>query len=178
MRRTITAWSVVVVAVLVWSGFGFLVWQLGESRIQLSARHMESKAQEERSKSAAALQTLMRETKEQRAVLNGVIQTDALAAAATIEAAGRKAGLTVSIQGATTVNVQGAQAADVRAVTLVASTEGEFTSLMRAAEIFESLPFPSRIESYEMTALEPTKTRKDPWRLTARIYALIPSESQ
>lgn len=47
---------------------------------------------------------------------------------------------------------------------------------MRAAQIFESLPFPSRIESYEFFSREPAKGQKDPWRMTMRLRVLIPAE--
>ncbi len=176
-RHTIAAWGAALIAALLWGGYGFLVWQLGESRVRLATRQSEAQLQEERGRSAASLQSLMRDTKEERAALGVIMRTDALAAAATIEAAGRKAGVAVTIDGATMATLTAVQSSDIRAVTLVATAEGEFSALMRAAHLLESLPFPSRLESYELTALDPTKEKKDPWRMTVRIYALIPSES-
>lgn len=175
-RITFTAAASTILALLLWGGFGTLVWELGNARVRLATREAENVVRDDRDRSSGQLQTLMRDTREEREALDGLIRTDALAAAATLEAAGKSAGVTVSINGAVSGELEGTQSDDVRAVTLVANAEGEFSSLMKVAALFETLPFPSRVEAYEFGALPPVKGTKDPWRMTARIRVLIPSE--
>ncbi len=164
-------------ALLLWALVGIAVWQIQEMRDRIAIRESDLVARDERDRLAAELQSLMRDTRDDRAALEQLTTTDALAAAATIEAAGRQAGVTVEIGGAVSSQLQGAQAPGLREVTVVANAEGEFSSLLQAASLFESLPFPSRIDSYELHAVPPIKGVKDPWRMSARIRILIPSDS-
>lgn len=166
----------VILALLLWGGYGVLVWELGNARTRLATREAENIARDNQDRSSGELQILMRDTRAYRDALEALVKTDALAAAATLEAAGKSAGVTVSINGAVSGELEGTQSDDVRAVTLVANAEGEFSSLMQAATLFELLPFPSRVEAYELSSLTPTKVLKDPWRMTVRIRVLIPSE--
>lgn len=167
----------VLIAIMLWSGFGVLVWQLQEVRGRVVVREEERAKQETTEATASELQALMRDTRDDRLILDQVVKTDALAAAATIEAAGRKAGVTVSIEGATVSDASGASSPDLRVATVVATAEGTWPHLMNVASLFETLPFPSRVESYEFSSLDTSKTQRNPWRMSARILILIPSDS-
>jgi Tfp pilus assembly protein PilN len=173
-RMTIFAWVSAVVAISLWSGFGLMVWQLGEVRAKVAMRDAELKVRDEKDKNSAQLQSLMRDTREERTALANLSTIDALAAAATMEAAGKKAGATVSIASAVTDAAGNEISSDLRSVTFVANSVGEFPRLMHVSELLEALPFPSRIDSYELFSLDPEKGQKDPWRMSVRIRAIIP----
>lgn len=162
------------IAVALWAAFGVMVWQLGEVRAKVATRAADLVVRDERDQSSAQLQTLMRDTKESRAELSNLLKTDALAAAATIEAAGKRAGVPVSIGGAVASEIKGTASSDLREVVFVANAEGEFVNLMKVAELFETLPFPSHVESYEFFSLDASKGQRDPWRMSARIRGIIP----
>lgn len=161
---------------VVWSLFGVLVWQLGEVRTRVAENQSQKMTQEENDRAHSVVQSLLRETRDERSALEKFMNTDALAAAAAIEAAGKRAGVAVTIGGAVPSQNSAVNTESIREVTMVANAEGEFPLLMRAAEIFETLPFPSRIESYELSSLDRRPGQKDPWQLVARIRVLIPSE--
>lgn len=171
---TLVAWGSLLIALILWGAFGILIWQLGEVRAKVAARESDMMARDEKDRTSAQLQTLMRDTREERAALAQLSTTDALAAAATIEAAGKRAGATVSITSAVSEEAKGGESSDLRAVTFVANTVGEFPRLMQVAELLEALPFPSYIDSYELSSLDPEKGQKDPWRMNVRIRAIIP----
>jgi len=176
-RIVTLSWIGILCACIVWAAFGAMVWQLGEMRLRIAQHETEERAQVERDKISAQLQTLMRDTREKRQTLNELIRTDALAAAATIEAAGKKAGVSVTIDAAVASELDHAAASEVRIVVIVAQAEGEFSDLMKAASLFETLPFPSSVESYVLSSLKPTKNHPDPWRMQTRIRILMPAET-
>lgn len=171
---TIGTWGSVLVAMALWVGFGVMVWQLGEVRAKVAAREADLAIRDERDRSSAQLQTLMRDTKEERADLARLLSTDALAAAATIEATGKRAGVSVSIGGAVASEIKGTASSELREVVFIANTEGGVSDLLKVAELFETLPFPSHVESYEFASPDATDKQKDPWRMSARIRAIIP----
>lgn len=171
---TLLAWANVFLAIALWGGFGIMVWQLGEVRTKVASREADLLIRDERDRTSAQLQSLMRDTRDERMALENLATTDALAAAATIEAAGKKAGATVSIASAVTEGEKDGSSSELRAVTFVANTVGEFPRLMHVAELLEALPFPSHIDSYELFSLDPEKGQKDPWRMSVRIRAIIP----
>lgn len=171
---TFMAWGSVLIALALWSGFGVMVWQLGVVRAKVAEREANLVARDEKDRTSAQLQTLMRDTRDERMALSNLASIDALAAAATIEAAGKKAGAIVSIASAVTDEAQKVASSDLRTVTFVANTVSEFPRLIHVAELLEALPFPSRIDSYEFSSLDPEKGQKDPWRMSVRIRAIIP----
>ena len=172
-RITLVSWGGLFIALALLAGFGVMVWQLGEVRTKVATREANLIASDEKDRTSAQLQTLMRDTRDERAALAERVSTDALAAAATIEAAGKKAGVVVSIASAVTeANVNASS--DLRTVAFVANAVGEFSNLMHTAELLEALPFPSSIDSYEFSSLDPEKGQKDPWRMSVRIRAIIP----
>ena len=173
-RMTLIAWVSMLVALVLWGGFGVLVWQLGEVRTKVAARKTDLMVRDEKDRTSAQLQGLMRDTRDERAALANLSTTDALAAAATIEAAGKRAGATVSIASAVSEEVKSGASSELRTVTFVANTVSEFPRLMQVARLLEALPFPSHVDSYELSSLDPEKGQKDPWRMSVRIHAIIP----
>lgn len=171
-------WTMVVVAILLWTGFGLLVWKLGEERVRAVTQTADAVTMRERERVAGELSTLLRDTRAEREALDQLTSTDVLAAAATIESAGKAAGVKVSIEGASN-QINGPQVAGFRTVVVIADAEGKISSLLKAAQLFESLTFPSLIESYELIA-DPIISGKGStglWRMTTRIRILIPAET-
>lgn len=171
------AWIGLLCALALWAGFGLIVYELGRERARLDSRRADIALAENREKTAAQLRALIRETKSERDALERLARTDVLEAAATIEAAGKVAGARVSIGEAasTPLNNRGTKA--LREVVVVARAEGTLDSLLKAAALFEALPFPSSVESYEIWATPgPKGPRSDLWNMISRIRIITPSD--
>ena len=175
--RTLSAWGSLLIAILLWAGFGLLVWQLSEERARYASLKADVALQEGRDKASAELRGLIRDTKDEREALEQLSRTDVLAAAATIEAVGIAAGARVSIESAASTSLGGKQTKDIGAIVVVAHAEGTFQSLIQAAALFESLPFPSMVENYEMQASPRSSGRGDSWSMTARIRIMTSSNT-
>jgi hypothetical protein len=154
------------------------VWKLADERANYALLKADVFLQEEREKSSAELRTLVRDTRAEREALEQLSHTDVLAAAATIEAAGNVAGVEVTIGNATTARLTGSPSEDLQAVIVLANAEGTLQALLAAASLFESLPFPSLVESYELYEVtSKSKSTAGQWHMTARIRILTPSEN-
>ncbi len=175
---TIAAWSSVLLTVLLWGGFAFLVFQLSAERTRYASLTADVSYQEGREKTSAQLRALIRDSKTEREMLEQLSHTDVLASASTIEAAGQAAGADVVIESAVSTPLSGKQTADLQEVIVVARAEGTFPSLMQAASLFESLPFPSEVESYELRAMRRASgARTSLWSMTTRIRIITPANT-
>ena len=124
----------------------------------------------------------VRDSSSEQEVLETLARTDVLTAAEAIEAAGKAAGAKVTVRGATAASLSGVaknQALkDLRAVELSVDAEGRFQSLMKAAALFEALPFLSSVKSLEIedkAAGAYGKKSTDVWRMVARIRIITTS---
>lgn len=166
------SWIMLLVTVLVWVVFGFFVWQVGVEQERYATARAEGKLREEQEKTGGQLHTLVRETEGERHALEALVQSDVVAAASAIEAAGAASGATVVVEGATSEQV----GEGIRAITVVANLEGTFQSLMRAVTLFESLPFPSKVESLDIESSSgDTRSAKSLWRMSAKIRFITTS---
>jgi hypothetical protein len=177
MRSLTTAWGSLLVALALWGGFGFLVSQVSAERERYATLKADIAQQEGREKTATGLRSLLRDTKDERDALIQLSSTDVLAAAATIEAAGQAAGVDVIIESAATTPLGGKQTKELHEVVVVAHAEGTQQALLKAASLFESLPFPSRVQSYELQSIPSTNARTERWSMTMRVRIVTPSDN-
>lgn len=155
----------ILVAVLSWTGFGGLVWQLREQRAEYASALERSKEDALRGESAARLRSSVESSETERAAIESLVDISILRAVEVIEQAGRAAGASdVSIGEATPSSAP----EGLSAIVIVVNASGSFSTLMRAIALFETLPIPAALEQFELQKIDQTNT----WRLTARLRVL------
>lgn len=166
--RTWIAISMVCVALLSWSGFGALVWQLSVARAEYASALERSKEEALRGESAARLRTSVEGSVAEREALEQLVSVSILRAVEVIEQAGAAAGASnVTIGEATSVGTSNGLAS----ISIVVNASGSFGALMRAIALYEALPIPATLEQFELEKLN----AQSGWRLTARVRVLTTS---
>lgn len=179
---TLGAWAGLIAAILSWVVFGYFVRELSALRAVHAAEELDSAQNEERARAAARLHALVRDSQTEREILEELARIDVIHAAEAIEAAGKAAGASVSVRGATASSLSGQGKSlavkDLRAVEITVDAEGKFLSLIKAISLFEALPFLSsveRLEFEEKPASPGAKKAADAWRMAARIRIITTS---
>ena len=186
MRNTrllfLGAAGALIVAALLWALFGYSVQKLTAARTLHAAEALDFSQNEERARASARLHALVRDTANEQEIFEELARTDVLAAVEAIEAAGKAAGAVVTVRGATAAPLNGASKSktikDLRAIEILVDAEGKFQSLIKAASIFEALPFLSsidRLQFEENLSSSDGKKSADAWRMTARIRIITTS---
>jgi len=159
--KPLVATFFLMIAIAALSGFGFLVWMLDRDRVAYAEAVIRAEEESLRGESAARLRSTIQGSEEERAALENVLQITILDAVETIESAGKQAGASsVTIGEATPIS---STPNGISRVSVVVNAEGTFPALMRAVQVYESLPMPSKLEQFEITKADKI------WRLTARI---------
>lgn len=171
-KNTVVAFFVLMLAIALWVGFVGMVWQLSAERARYATLQSDIATREQEEELGTRLRALVRETNEEREVLEALIQTDILTAVATIEAAGDASGTDLVIQNVSEPQSGGG---NVRTITLVAHAEGDLTALANTLVLLESLPFPAVIENVRLGANEVSGTQNGTWQMTTRIRIITTS---
>ena len=158
-------WGTVGIAVLLWGGFGFVVYTLQNDRAEYASAVSAFAAESLRDESANRLRAAVRDSVAERAALGTIISLSLLDTAETIESAGRDAGATnVAIGEATPI---GKPVQNLTQYQFVVNASGSFVSLVRAVTLFESLSIPASVEKFEISKTEKT------WHLVAHIRTTL-----
>jgi len=171
MRMKLLAWGTLTLALALWGGFAFLVWTLYGERAAYALAQTTVEEESLRGQSTARLLAAVHDTEAERAALESLLNISILKAVEIIESTGKQAGAEVSIGEATPLSGASAPEA-LTTVSIVANASGSFSSLVRALGLFETLPVPSTLESFEMEKIDTS------WRATVRIKVLLSSTAQ
>lgn len=185
MRNTGTLALLSVIAALVaWVAvFMYAAWisaQLDANRSQ--AKDVQSSS--EREIALIRLHALARDTENLRAQLEGLTRSDVIGVADTIDSVGRIAGVKLKIGGAIPESVGQKKGTNnptvLHAVNFAVEADGTFASLMHAAELLETLPSPSSVQSLEFNhaplSADDGSVKSTAWHLTARVRVLTTSD--
>ncbi|OGG58575.1 hypothetical protein A2765_02520 [Candidatus Kaiserbacteria bacterium RIFCSPHIGHO2_01_FULL_56_24] len=165
----LSAWGAFVAAIALWCGFGLLVWTLYGERADFTRTQAAMEQDALRGESAARLHASVQDTATERASLESLLDMSILSAVEIIEKTGRQAGATdVSIGNASPLT-GAATTKDLTPFSIVLNASGSFSSLMRAASLFETLTIPSTLEQFEME-----KTGNS-WKSTIHLKILLSS---
>ncbi|HUO50437.1 MAG TPA: hypothetical protein VMU25_02645 [Candidatus Paceibacterota bacterium] len=163
------AFSVLAMSFLAWGSVFLLVYDIG-GRIAVHASKMA--AQEAASAQDATnlkMHSLVSDTLAQRTALSDLVSTDVVGIAAQIQNAGKAADTTTTIGAATPVPIQG-NTAGIHAIEFLVQSNGTFPQIMKAAQLFETLPLPSSVQELDYEQIPPSGTQKvGSWQLSARI---------
>lgn len=180
MFLKLSAWGMLVLAIVLWGAYGYLTIKLADEQALASAIEADAKQDGERASASARLHALIRDAKAEEELLEDLARTDVLTAVKTIEAAGKSAGARVTVGGATAsqlVSKANSQAVkDLRVVSVTVNGEGSLQALLHAAELFEALPFISSIQSFELEELSSAATKSaGVWRLSVNMRIITTS---
>jgi hypothetical protein len=176
-RLTLIAWLTVLLALCAWGAVGFFARNISA---QESDRTTRVAATEESSTKAAMnvrAHALAQDTEVERTELGDILNVDVVAIADAIEAAGRSIGVPVKVS-----NVQSESSPPsppsgpkIQAVGFVVGADGKFSGLMRAVQLFETLPIPSEIERLDISHTPNLDGGPDSWHLNILIRVLTTS---
>ena len=156
----------VVVAIVAWCGVGGLVLRIASERADYAEALSRTEEESLRGESATRLRSAVESSRAEREAIEKVFAISVLQAVEVIEQAGRAAGArNVAIGDASPT----AGPADLTAMDVVVNADGTFAALSRAIALFETLPIPAALESFEMEQGE----QGDTWQLTARMRILL-----
>ena len=165
MRSIITIVSLLLLAVAAWGGFGLLLYTLENDRVRYAEAAAAMKEQSSQEEYIARLRSGIQNTEVERAALESIVGLTVLQVVETIEAAGKEAGATKVTIGEATPSGKTPQG--VPSVAFTVNAEGPFAAMVRTASLFEVLPIPVAVESFQLEKAEKT------WRLTIRVRVIM-----
>ena len=179
---TLLAFSAAAVAFIAWGSFGMFAWNIWNEKASISSSTSDAETVTERQSASLRLHSLARETKSARDRLNSLTGSEVLGIANIIEGVGKSTGVPVTISGATQSSPSPkskAPASILHPIVFVVEAEGSFASLMHTTQLLENLPILSSLQSLELnyvqTYSDSVKTKKQAWRLSARIQVMTTS---
>ena len=126
---------------------------------------------------AARVHALARQSAEKRMVLEKTANVDVVAAVNIIESVGALAGVTLRVRDARNEKSASPRAGGLELFTigLYVEAEGSFSGIMRALQIFETVPLPISLDQFDIGRApldEQGSNPNLPWRLNARLRLL------
>lgn len=170
MRTTLLAIASLLLAAVLWSAFGYLVFVLPRERAEYVEALAASAQEAVRAESSSRVKAIIQDTEVERGALLSLLQVPLIDAIKVVEDAARAGGArTVSIGEVTPVAVKAPSPAapPTTRVAVVVQAEGTFSALMRVISLFEVLTIPSNLDSVDLEKTENT------WRLTARLTLAV-----
>ncbi len=165
-RSIMSTTGCVMLALLMWAGYGYLVYSLGIERDAYATLMADSATKESRERAVSKIRGSVRDTREQREILESRAEVDVIQAVSTIEAVGEHASVRVAVDGATS----GSSNEHVRTILVSLTLEGVLSRLLDALTILETLPFPAVIEHVDFS-----KGEKDVWTARLRVRVITTS---
>jgi len=163
-RILILAGVSIILAIALWVGYVFLILALTSEREAYALLISAAEVQEQRDRAASRLRAVARDTRDDRERLEELLRTDAIQAAATIEALGKKSGTQLVIEGATS------QGSEIATVYVTLGADGTLPALSALIRNLENLPFPSSVDAVSLESRPaPDKKGAERWHLTARV---------
>lgn len=177
-RASLTLFSIIALAVALaaWCAVGFLFFD-ASSRLAASAQSLSSAdAQSAQNVNATQVEALASETAADRAALQGDLAPDVVGIADQIQAAGQAAGTQTTIGSASVADVSGLPSG-VTALEFVVQSDGSFAQVLRAAQLFETLPLSSSVINLDFEeAPGGTTLRSGQWQLTTQLEILTTAQ--
>ncbi len=170
------AWLMLALAIAAWAGVGLLEWAIVRDRTAFAEGRLAAREQALQYETAARTHAMVQGTERERARLESMAQVGVVGAADIIEEAGKISGVRITIGGATPENaLVKAPGIPVQGVGFAVNGEGNFSTLVRALQLFEALPLPSVVRRYELE--RSGSSSKSAWIMRAYIVTLTTAES-
>jgi len=172
------SWSVLSAAVLVWLSVGIFAWTIHAEKQARTSNDFDTAYVSAAEDASLRLRALARDTREERALLDGITGADITRIVDTIEIVGRDAKVALEIGQALSAP-SGDTPRPANTVSFFVSAEGTFPAVMRAARLLGSLPIPSFIEEMQferVMATGPSGRATPTWRLGVRVRFLTTAD--
>ncbi|MEK7601166.1 MAG: hypothetical protein AAB480_01370 [Patescibacteria group bacterium] len=173
-RSTYIGWLSLCVAFGLWGAVIYAALSI-QTQARVSATNVaQSEQQIDRAARMLRLSGLVADTKDERARLDSLIQSDVVSIVDTIEAAGAAARVKATVSDALPQGVSrelpGGE--PLQTVAFVVQAQGSFSSLMKLVALFEHLPLVSSVEEIDLEQSAGANPKTATWHLTARIRVL------
>ncbi len=169
-RSTSLSWILLIAAIAMIALAGYAAATI-QSTAFTRAEEVQTEAQQlDRKAYAARLTAIAADTKDEREELEQFLRLDIVATAEEFERVGARAGIKVSVTDATPdqgTSLPGG--GTLRWVTFSIVAEGSYEALMRAASLYESLPYAQEVTLFD---LQKNGGTAGGWHLTLRIRVL------
>ena len=182
MKNPITyiQWIIFPVALLAWVAVGLFAWTISADEVDRTAHVIVTQDTENKGAVAARLHSIVQDTAAQRAQLDSALRVDVVSVVDMIDSVGKAAGVKTTVSNAQTEKAPSKQAAvgpQIMATGFVIEAEGKFVTLMHVAQLFETLPVPSRLERLDIThAASSSPGVSDAWHMSAYLRVLTTSD--
>jgi len=180
VKTTYVPWVVFATALLAWGFVGFFAWSLSHAEVARVAEEASVTQKTTQREAALRLHALVRDTKDARAALDSLAQTDVVSMVEALEAVGDATRAHIEIGQVLAGNfLPGASPEDtsVRAITVVVEAQGTFAMIVHTAALLYSLPVPSVVDQLQLDRLpKEADTSDGPWWLVARVRVLTTAE--
>lgn len=156
--------------------FVFVVYQAGAIRAtaEVQAIHAEDQeAQGDKSARAQRLSSIITETEDERAQLDAFAKLDVVAAVEMLEAAGKSAGIDVTVAGAHAESGTALATGELlQPITFAVNASGSYAALIHAVELYERLPLAVQIQQLDIVRDTGLGAGRN-WNLSMRIRILV-----
>jgi hypothetical protein len=168
-QHTLATLSLSLAALTAWGGFIWFVRYINDQSTVRQAAAVDTAAQSVHDAAKLKLHAFARDTESVRATLDTSARVDVTSIARALAAAGRDAGVAVSIGDAST-NPGRQVPGSLTPVTIIISADGTFGRLMLLESLLETVPVPIAIDSFALT--HDTSAAGAPWHISVRVRAL------
>jgi hypothetical protein len=172
-------WFALCLALLAWVGVWFFAQAIAQDESDRAAAVAAAQESSAQTDSSVRMHALTQDTAQERAQLDALLNVDVVSAANMIEAAGTAAGAAVTLGDAVPENAPTSApgGSAIQAVGFIVDAQGTFPALMRAAELFETLPIPSTLTQLDIQQVpNPAGAgASNQWHMSAYIRVLTTS---
>ena len=165
--------------VLAWAAVVYFAWTIRSDEIARAASIQNIQESSVKGASAVRMHALAEETTKERAQLEELLKGDVVSIANMIEAVGKTVGVEMKLGAAQQESAPTSDAnVRINAVGFVVEAQGKFSALMRAAQMFETLPIPSSIIrlDIERTPNSARGSAAASWHMNAYIRVLTTAD--
>lgn len=177
LYRTSTAALLLILAIIGWGLVGYFAWTINADESKRIADARDAQMATIAKAHAVRTHALAIDTAGESAKLKDLLNVDVVSASYAIEGVGKIAGVTVKLGDAQPENASAASIPGLKAVGFVVSAEGKFPALIRAVQLFETLPLPSTVARIDIEhAPKASGDTTSPWHMNIYIRVLTTSD--
>lgn len=179
IKLTHIAWPLVLIALLTWAAVGVFIWTVLSDETDRITRVQSAQEAEQKEASTLRLRAIAQDTLLNRTQLDAILDVDVISVVDMLEASGKAAGVKLvvsSVQPEGAPPLQGAGSAQVIGTGFVVEAQGKFSSLLHAAQLFETLPVPSKVGRLDIEHINVADQKSlDVWRMNVQVHTLTTS---
>ncbi|MDO8514407.1 MAG: hypothetical protein Q7S50_02590 [bacterium] len=165
--------------VLAWAAVGYFAWTIHSDEIARTVYVEDIQQSSMKDASAVRAHALAEETVKERTQLDELLKVDVVSIANMIESVGKAVGVEMKLGAAQPENAPASDTSiRINAVGFVVEAQGKFSALMRAVQLFETLPVPSSVLriDIERTPSSGSGSALAPWHMNVYIRVLTTAD--